>query len=69
MDILEVSIHLASIVHVCGTEIVVCEIQWEIQLAQRERVLLELERRWRGSEQWPLISKTAWPISNLHSLT
>ena len=64
MDILEVSIHLASIV--CATQIV-CEIQREIQLA--ERVLLELERRWRGSEQWPRISKTAWLISNLNSLS
>ena len=67
MDILEVSIYLAVIV--CATEIIVCEIQREIQLAERERALLELERRWRGSEQWPRISKTAWLISNLHSLT
>ena len=65
MDILEVNIYLAAIV--CATEIIVCEIQREIQLA--ERALLELERRWRGSEQWPRISKTAWLISNLHSLT
>ena len=34
MDIHEVSIYLAVIV--CATEIVVCEIQREIQLAERE---------------------------------
>ena len=37
MDILEVSIYLAAIV--CATEIIVCEIQREIQLAERERGL------------------------------
>ena len=63
MDVLEVSIHLAS--SACATEIVVGEIQREIQLADRERTLLELERRWKGGEQWPQTSKTAWLISNL----
>ena len=32
----------------------------ELQLAERERALLDLERRWRGGEQWPQTSKTAW---------
>ena len=31
---------------------------------QKERALLELERRWRGGEQWPQTSKTAWLILN-----
>jgi hypothetical protein len=32
----------------------------ELQLADRERALLELERRWRGGEQWPHTSKPIW---------
>jgi hypothetical protein len=34
------------------------EFQRELQLMERDRALLELERRWRGGEQWPQTSKT-----------
>ena len=50
-----------------GAGIILCELytrEREIQLAERERALLELERRWRGGEQWPQTSKTAWLILN-----
>jgi hypothetical protein len=33
------------------------EFQLELQLMERDRALLELERRWRGGEQWPQTSK------------
>ena len=52
-----------------GAGITLCELytrEREIQLAERERALLELERRWRGGEQWPQTSKTAWLFSKLH---
>ena len=43
----------------CGAGMILCE----IQLAERERALLELERRWRGEGgKWPQISMTAWLI-------
>ena len=38
----------------------------EIHPAERERALLELERRWRGGEQWPYTGKGAWQIPNLY---
>ena len=50
-----------------GAGIILCELytrEREIQLAERERALLELERRWRGGEQWPQTSKTAWLFLN-----
>ena len=51
-----------------GAGIILCELytgEREIQLAERERALLELERR-RGGKQWPQTSKTTWLFSKLH---
>ena len=43
----------------CYTGLVFYDVQRELQLMQRERALLELERRWRGGQQWPPASKSA----------
>ena len=55
-----------------GTGIALYEIHMkerELQLAESERALLELERGWRGGEQWPQISKPAQLFLNYtHSL-
>ena len=39
------------------------EFQRELQLMERDKALMELERRWRVGEQWPQTSKTAWLFS------
>ena len=55
-----------------GVSIALCDLHMrerELQLAERERALLDLERRWREGEQWPWTSKTAWLFPNYtHSL-
>ena len=40
------------------------EFQRELQLMERDRALMELERRWREGEQWPQTSKTARLLLN-----
>ena len=46
----------------CCAGLVFCEIQRELRVAEMERALFELEKRWRGGVEWPQTSKTAWFI-------
>ena len=58
-----------TIILCCGARIALCELYMrKLQLVEREKALLDMERRWRGGEQWPQTSKITWLFSKLHSL-
>ena len=56
----------------CGAGITLCELymrEREIQLAERERALLELREGGEGENSGHKQVRAAWLISKLHSLT